>query len=167
MLGFNKQSLVIFSYINVVRKEWINKTRMYIITHTSHDFPPELFCVCLFDSLIDLLLIYSSRRTGPQKEENIRAHWNWRPAGVTDMSCWGEGKASTLLYPLLPLKKTKKEASLFFLFRVHPPLRATWRVLQACWRLTFQTTKIKSCAFYVLCKFIPALSLLIPKELLW
>lgn len=44
-----------------------------------------------------------------------------------------------------------------FFFRVRHPWRATWRALQACWRLTFQTTKTKSCVFYVLCKFTPVL----------
>ncbi|KAF3838812.1 hypothetical protein F7725_010580 [Dissostichus mawsoni] len=38
--------------------------------------------------------------------------------------------------------------------RVHRPWRATWRGLQVSWRPTFQTTKTKSCAFYVLCKFL-------------
>lgn len=43
-------------------------------------------------------------------------------------------------------------------FRAHRPWRATWRGSQACWRQTFQTTKTKSFASYVLCKFPPVVT---------
>lgn len=53
---------------------------------------PPFFLIVFLVPLTHLLLDYPSRRTGPQKEENIRAHWNWRPPRVSHMSCWGEGK---------------------------------------------------------------------------
>lgn len=40
------------------------------------------------------------------------------------------------------------------LLRVRLRWRATWRVWPVSWRLTYQTTKTKSCAYYVLCKSI-------------
>lgn len=66
---------------------------------------------------------------------------------------------STVLSCLTLIKIVQMLNSLICLYRVHHPWRATWRASQACWRLTFRTTKTKSCAFYVLCKFIPVLTL--------
>lgn len=46
------------------------------------------------------------------------------------------------------------QKSQMFLLRVRLRWRATWRVWLVSWRLTFQTTKTKSCVYYVLCKLI-------------
>lgn len=81
------------------------------------------------------------------------------------MSRWREGENSmgaihchsniTQHYLYRHLNAPSSFKTLHFLFRVHLHLRATWRVWQVCWKQTFQTTKTKSCEFYVLCKFSP------------
>lgn len=70
------------------------------------------------------------------------------------MSCWGEGKklsSKSLQALFLVLCVLKLQ---MFLLRVRLHWRATWRVWPVSWRLTYQTTKTKYCAYYVLCKLV-------------
>lgn len=98
------------------------------------------------------LCVCTARGSSPQEAENFRAHRDRGPPGVTHMSRWWEGKKrspkwlSALFLVLWVLKWQ------MLLHRVHLRWRATWRVWPESWRLTYQTTKTKSCAYCVLCK---------------
>lgn len=100
------------------------------------------------------LCVCTARGTSPQETENFRAHRDRGPPGVAHMSCWWEGKkpSSKWLRALFLLLHVLKLQML--LLRVRLRWRATWRVWPVSWRLTCQTTKTKSCAYYVLCKSI-------------
>lgn len=98
--------------------------------------------------------VCTSRGTSPQETENVGAHRDRGPPGVTHMSRWGEGKKLSVWLAVQALFLVLRVLKPLFLLRVRLRWRATWRAWPVSWRLTFQTTKTKSCVYYVPCKSI-------------